>query len=126
LGGNGGIDSINTVVLFGTNTSHNAEVQKPRVHRKLSLNPINKFYNDSSINSLDAILFSNTLIQFNPGADKKTPYVLALAKLENESFIMVNLYDNMENVLKSTNGLMNGKTRIRLVRQESVWIGIVD
>lgn len=126
LGGNGGIDSINTVVLFGTNTSHNAEVQKPRVHRKLSLNPINKFYNDSSINSLDAILFSNTLIQFNPGADKKTPYVLALAKLENESFIMVNLYDNMENVLKSTNGLMNGKTRIRLVRQENVWIGIVD
>jgi len=126
MGGNGGIDSINSVVIFGTDITKENSVQKLTVHRKLSLNPIHNFYNDSSSKNLEATLFSHTIIQFNPGGDKKPPYVLALAKFNDGSFVMVNLYDKMKNELKSTVGLKNGHTKIQMEHLEGIWKGTID
>jgi acetyl-CoA acyltransferase len=126
LGGNGGIDSINSVLLFGIDPNHKSEVQETKIHRRLSLNPIQNYYNSDSKKEIKATLLSHTVIQFNPGGEKKPPYVLALALLENGDFIMVNLYDKNNNEIKSVDGLKNSKTSLLLKKDGSIWKGIID
>lgn len=126
LGGNGGIDSINSVILFGTDPNHNSYAQEAKIYRKLSLNPIQNYYNSDSKKEFKATLLSHTLIQFNPGGEKKPPYVLALALLENGDFIMVNLYDKYNNEIKSIVGLKNSKTSLLLKKDGSIWKGTID
>ncbi len=94
LGNNGGIDSINSVVLLSlenrTQTLRNEKsISKPR---KLTLNPVRDCYQMVKNRSESkGTLLSYTTIFFNPGGDRKPPYILALVEVE-QGFLMTNLY----------------------------------
>ncbi|MCZ8342312.1 MAG: thiolase family protein [Leptospira sp.] len=86
LGGNGGIDSINSVVIFSKTKPMN-RARTPIVTKPLTVN-IPKVTEGET-----GTIVSATPVYFNPGGDKKPPYLLVVSRTTEGSLILTNLYD---------------------------------
>lgn len=107
LGGNGGIDSINSVVIFSTEDNLNP-VRLPQIARPIQVNEV-----DAKAGDLCEIL-SATTVHFNPGGDKKPPYVLCALQTDRGTLCVTNLFSSDEKEIESTDGIDFRKTRVRL------------
>lgn len=143
LGNNGGIDSINSVVLFSTSPSNSIPKkdqagslgwkQSTTAKQKLSLNNRKKFeekFAKAPSEKEPAVDFSGKLlsfckIAFNPGGERKPPYTLGLVEDDNGDFLMVDLQTKDGKPFLETNRLIIGKTKILTQREDGFWIGIV-
>ncbi|PJZ69945.1 acetyl-CoA acetyltransferase [Leptospira perolatii] len=115
LGGNGGIDSINSTALFSSKKPDSGRKPKTAKLKPLFLNrPGAKTGEIGSV-------WSSTVINFNPASSIKTPYSLVLVKLEEDRFIVANLYDKSGNLLKNINELEYDKTRVKIDRDKNQW-----
>lgn len=116
LGGNGGVDSINSLVPVFRDpppgTAGNS-TEPPR----LTLNHPEKSTGEGE-------LFLTTTVHFNAAGALRPPYVLALVKMENGFFTMCNLFRNGE-LLKSDEGLVSG-TNIRFQEMDGVVQGVLE
>ncbi|MDZ4725331.1 MAG: thiolase family protein [Leptospira sp.] len=107
LGGNGGIDSINSVIIFSTN-DNNYPTRSPQISRPIHINEV-----DAKEGEICEILSIST-VHFNAGGDKKTPYVLCAAQTERGSMILTNLYDENEKEILTSEGLSFKQTKVQL------------
>ncbi|GBF50269.1 hypothetical protein LPTSP4_17940 [Leptospira ryugenii] len=107
LGGNGGIDSINSVVLFSTEDSEHP-IAKPQIARQLQVNEVDAKEGDV------CQIISLSLVQFNPGGEKKTPYLLCASETERGTLVITNLFNkNLEEIL-SQEGISASQNKVRL------------
>ncbi|WCL49312.1 thiolase C-terminal domain-containing protein [Leptospira sp. GIMC2001] len=143
LGGNGGIDSINSVALFSQESANTQSQRKPIIHRRLKLNKI--IHPEKNTNSTIAknnidqsqnqipneqterigTILTSTVVYFNPGGEKKTPYVLALVSLENGNFVMTNIYQENGDECRNLDLIKNNHTKIRIIPNNNIWKGII-
>lgn len=128
LGNNGGIDSINSVVLFSTMNPGEKPRFKPKTKSKLQLNPVQDIEllakSATSKHPLIGHILSSTLITFNPGGEKKPPYILVLVALDSGGFVMANLYHPNGEESKNTSSL-SSSTKVQLVNENGLWKGIL-
>lgn len=131
LGNNGGIDSINSVVLFSTeNVKKDPTLINQPNTRRIQLNPIQELYHlIKEEGSLPGKLIVSTTVYFNPGGDKKPPYTLALVEckhpLIDDGFVMVNILNNQGQELKDDSNLTPG-TPITVTWKNGLLHGILD
>ncbi|MCZ8155739.1 MAG: thiolase family protein [Leptospira sp.] len=113
LGGNGGIDSINSVVLFATEDNEKP-AKAPQISRLIGVNTV-----DAKDGELCTLL-SATTVHFNPGGDKKTPYVLCAVETERGSLLVTNLFDKYnKEILTTENFSFKGKqVKLKFINQK--------
>lgn len=104
LGGNGGIDSINSVVLFSK--------EKPKPSREpLTLKPLEVNVPSPKQGEKATILTVST-IYFNPGGEKKPPYLIVCSTKENGEMVLTNLFGKDGTEILSKEGLELGKSKV--------------
>ncbi|TGM72959.1 thiolase family protein [Leptospira mtsangambouensis] len=104
LGGNGGIDSINSVVLFSK--------EKPKPSREpFTLKPLEVNVPSPKLGEKATILTVST-IYFNPGGEKKPPYLIVCSTKENGEMVLTNLYGKDGTEILSKEGLELGKSKV--------------
>ncbi|TGL12340.1 thiolase C-terminal domain-containing protein [Leptospira meyeri] len=104
LGGNGGIDSINSVVLFSK--------EKPKPGREpLALKPLEVNVPNPKVGEKATILTVSTIF-FNPGGEKKPPYLIVCSTKENGEMVLTNLYGKNGAEILSKEGLVLGKSKV--------------
>ncbi|MCG6139238.1 thiolase C-terminal domain-containing protein [Leptospira mtsangambouensis] len=104
LGGNGGIDSINSVVLFSK--------EKPKPSREpFTLKPLEVNVPSPKLGEKATILTVST-IYFNPGGEKKPPYLIVCSTKENGEMVLTNLYGKDGVEILSKEGLELGKSKV--------------
>lgn len=96
LGGNGGIDSINSVIIF-SKTKPTNPARRPIPLKQLTVN-IPKVTEGET-----GTIVTATPVFFNPGGEKKPPYLLVVSKTNEGSLILTNLYDKNNNELIDSN-----------------------
>lgn len=147
LSANGGIDSINSVVLFSLSPTSSSKIQaenidsdrvpddsknsppirnSSRINSQLRLNRRTEFDSLSEGEILDGRLLVATEVFFNPGGEKKPPYILALVESISKNFIMCNLQNPDHSEFTDFNQLVPGKTKIRIKKKDGIFIGIVE
>lgn len=115
MGGNGGIDSVNSVVLFSTTPRH-AEERDPFPRRKdVFLNRIGCDEDE------EGRVFASTTVNFNPDGPFPAPYVLALVRFERDRVVMANLCDASGALLVSDAGVVFDLTRVVMRRDGPRW-----
>ncbi|EPG73840.1 hypothetical protein LEP1GSC058_3196 [Leptospira fainei serovar Hurstbridge str. BUT 6] len=120
LGGNGGVDSINSVALFSSKRPG-----KKHVERKPNLKPL-------TLNKLGAdegeagIVWSSTTVNMNPGFPWKPPYSLVIVKLGINRFILANLHEKNGNLVKTGDQLEYDKTKVTITREGRRWKAILS
>ncbi|TGL46923.1 thiolase family protein [Leptospira meyeri] len=104
LGGNGGIDSINSVILFSK--------EKPKPQREpLTLKPLEVNVPNPKVGEKATILTVSTIF-FNPGGEKKPPYLIVCSTKENGEMVLTNLYGKNGAEILSKDGLELGKSKV--------------
>ena len=120
LSGNGGVDSINSVVLFSTETSSESKSGLLFHSRKLKLNHPNPKEGSQ------ATVLSATTVYFNPAGEIKPPYTVAIVKCDDDSSLLVNLASADGSLLQSHETIELDKTQVRLQKDATgKWIGIL-
>jgi|GEM_PF-1985670 len=119
LGGNGGIDSINSVVIFSTEESSNAERQ-PQISRQIYVNEI-----DAHEEEVCEIL-SATTVYFNPGGEKKPPYVLVALQTERGSMLLTNLFDQSGREIENIENMSLRQTKVRLKKIQGILQAVME
>jgi acetyl-CoA acyltransferase len=115
MGGNGGIDSVNSVVLFSTTPRH-AEERDPFPRRKdVFLNRIGCDEDE------EGRVCASTTVNFNPDGPFPAPYVLALVRFERDRVVMANLCDASGALLVSDAGVVFDLTRVVMRRDGPRW-----
>ncbi|MCB1180080.1 MAG: thiolase family protein, partial [Leptospiraceae bacterium] len=109
MSGNGGIDSVNSVVIF-SELSH--EIKYQHLDENSIIREAKKYFplNKPDFEEAEGILYSYTVIGFNPGGEKRSPYVLALVKTKNQNFVLCNIQKPSGELLKSDENLEIEKT----------------
>ncbi|MCG6147752.1 thiolase family protein [Leptospira levettii] len=105
LGGNGGIDSINSVILFSKDKIDKTP-KEPMNLKPLEVNV------PSPKEKEKATILSATTIYFNPGGEKKPPYLIVCSTKDNGEMVLTNLYDKEGKEIVSKEGLELGKTKV--------------
>lgn len=113
LSGNGGIDSINTVVIFTT------ESEARQRTKTLPLKQLSVASPDVQEGETGTILTSTT-VYFNPGSEKKPPYVLVLTKTPSGKMKLSNLYSSQGEEIKTDENVQLGITQVvfRIIDQK--------
>lgn len=111
LGGNGGIDSINSVILF-SKTKPNKNPRIPHNTKSLSINIPDVKAGD------EGTILSASVVYFNPGGEKKPPYLIVVSKNEKGSMVLTNLYDKKGIEITQTKGLELGKTKLKYLSMD--------
>ncbi len=107
LGGNGGIDSINSVVLFSTEESK-VGIRDTKIPRPIYVNEVDAEEGE------ECQILSATTVHFNPGGDKKPPYVLCALETKRGTMLVSNLYGKDQKELESTENLILRETSVKL------------
>ena len=126
MSNNGGIDSINSVVIFSRNPD--------AIHKNFPDQDTKKIPNKvwfplnlplpEKIEHI-GILYSYTIIYYNPGGNIKPPYNLVCVKLPDDRLIFCNLYDSEENMIISDKELIQDETKVLLKYQDKKWKGYI-
>ncbi|TGN19474.1 thiolase family protein [Leptospira idonii] len=113
LGGNGGIDSINSVIIFSKELPRKPK-RKANITRTISVNvPQGK-------EGEEGFILSATTVNFNPGGEKKPPYLLCAVQTKGGSMILTNLYDSQGKEIISAEGIRLGETKVKLQNKNSI------
>lgn len=123
LGGNGGIDTMNAVAILGR---PERPPLAPRDHQSsvAALPPLN---HAGFKPGEEGLLYSATVIRFNPGKRKETPYALGLVRLPNDRLVMARLADGGGHSLDSIDQLALDGSRLRLSLRSGVpWADVLD
>lgn len=105
LSGNGGIDSINTVVLFTLDKNPRKPIPARKLKQLSVADPL-VAENES------ATILSSTTVYFNPGGSKKPPYVLVLSKTASGKMKLTNLYEKNGEEVKTDDAVKPGETTV--------------
>jgi hypothetical protein len=105
LGGNGGIDSINSVILFAKDKTERDSKETMEL-KPLEVNV------PSPKEKEHATILSATTIYFNPGGEKKPPYLIVCSTKENGEMVLTNLYNKEGKEIVSKEGLDLGKSKV--------------
>ncbi|XDD50410.1 thiolase family protein [Leptospira sp. WS92.C1] len=118
LGGNGGVDSINSVAIFSSTPSKT----KSRVpqSKKLFLNQNGAKENETGL------VYSSTTVNMNPGSFTKAPYSLALVKMGSGRYVMVNVFDFQGELLKTDQSLQIDRSKLKIVNENGFLKGILS
>ncbi|AOP32597.1 acetyl-CoA acetyltransferase [Leptospira tipperaryensis] len=118
LGGNGGVDSINSVAIFSSKPS---KLKAKSVKRpKLFLNQ-----NGAKENEIGTV-FSSTTVNMNPGSFTKAPYSLVLVKMKSGRYVMVNAYNKNGELLKTDQTLEIDRSKLKIVNENGFLKGILS
>ncbi|EMO55222.1 thiolase family protein [Leptospira noguchii] len=117
LGGNGGIDSINSVAIFSSEPS---KLKPKKIKTKLLFLNQN-WANDNEIGTL----YSSTTVNLNPGFITKTPYSLALVKMKRGRYVMVNVFNSKGELLKTDQGLRFDSSKLKIQNENGILKGIL-
>ncbi|MBM9499851.1 thiolase family protein [Leptospira sp. 201903071] len=118
LGGNGGVDSINSVAIFSSKPSKLKAKSAKRP--KLFLNQ-----NGAKENEVGTV-FSSTTVNMNPGSFTKAPYSLALVKMKSGRYVMVNAYNKNGELLKTDQLLEIDRSKLKIVSENGFLKGILS
>jgi acetyl-CoA acetyltransferase len=119
LGGNGGIDSINSVVIFSTEESPKP-MRTPQISRQIYVNEP-----DAAEGEICEIL-SATTVHFNPGGDKKPPYVLCAIQTNRGSMCVTNLFNKEGKEINSIEGLNFRQIKVRLKKIDGLLQAVIE
>lgn len=115
MGGNGGIDSVNSVVLFSMTPRHGGD-RDPFPRRKdVFLNRVGCDEGE------EGTVFASTSVNFNPDGPVQPPYVLALVRFERDRVVMANLCDASGGVLVSDPDVAFDRTSVVMRRDGPRW-----
>lgn len=117
LGGNGGIDSINSVAIFSSEPSK-LKPKKIKI-KQLFLNQ--NWANDNEIGTL----YSSTTVNLNPGFITKTPYSLALVKMQPGRYVMVNVFNSKGELLKTDQDFQFDSSKLKIRNENGILKGIL-
>lgn len=118
LGGNGGVDSINSVAIF---SSESFKVKSKSVKRpKLFLNQ-----NGAKQNEIGTV-YSSTTVNMNPGSFTKAPYSLVLVKMKSGRYVMVNAYNKNGELLKTDETLEIDRSKLKIINENGFLKGILS
>ncbi|MDF3819499.1 thiolase family protein [Leptospira sp. 96542] len=106
LGGNGGIDSINSVIVFSKSKPQET-LRPPNKIKKLEVNVPNPKEGET------AVILSASAIHFNPGGEKKPPYLIVCAQKDNGELVLTNLFSNEGVEITSIEGLKLNQTKVK-------------
>lgn len=115
LGGNGGIDSINSVALFTKD-----KPGKERKPRKPNLTPLSLNVPGADLGETGTI-WSATTINMNPGFSWKPPYSLVLVRFAENRFLLANLFEKDGTLRKTDDHISYDKTRVKIEREGRRW-----
>ncbi|MCC5814712.1 MAG: thiolase family protein [Leptospira sp.] len=123
MGNNGGIDSINSVLLFSpvSGSGEVREPKKPLFRRRLQLN--GRWKCDPSQKEIIGTVLTATTVLFNPGGDKKPPYVIALIVDDFGNFVMANIFNSQGEEIKDHSRLIYNESKVRMVQKDGIWKG---
>ncbi|EMM86179.1 PF01796 domain protein [Leptospira santarosai str. 2000027870] len=117
VGGNGGVDSINTVAIFSSTRSK----FKPK-----KIKPKRLFLNQNEVeNNEIGTVYSSTTVNMNPGSFTKAPYSLALVKMKEGRYVMVNVFDSQGKLLKTDHGLRFDSSELKIINEKGFLKGIL-
>ncbi|WP_061249293.1 thiolase C-terminal domain-containing protein [Leptospira alstonii] len=118
LGGNGGVDSINSVAIFSS-TPSKLKPKKIKA-RRLFLNQ------NGAKNNEVGTLYSSTTVNMNPGSFTKAPYTLALVKMKPGRYVMVNVFDSKGELLKTDQTLQLDSSKLKIANENGFLKGILS
>lgn len=117
VGGNGGVDSINTVAIFSSTRS----TFKPK-----KIKPKHLFLNQNEVkNNEIGTVYSSTTVNMNPGFSTKVPYSLALVKMKAGGYVMVNVFDFQGKLLKTDHMLRFDSSKLKVISENGFLKGIL-
>lgn len=117
VGGNGGVDSINTVAIFSSIRS----TFKPK-----KIKPKHLFLNQNEVkNNEIGTVYSSTTVNMNPGFFTKVPYSLALVKMKAGGYVMVNVFDFQGKLLKTDHMLRFDSSELKVISENGFLKGIL-
>lgn len=119
LGGNGGIDSINSIALFSSDRPSN-----DRKSGTPELSPLTLNKPGADIGE-EGVVWSSTTVNMNPGFSWKPPYSLALIKLAENRFILANVHEKDGTIRKSGDELQYDKTRVKIEKEGRRWKAVL-
>ncbi|EMY77055.1 hypothetical protein LEP1GSC060_3221 [Leptospira weilii serovar Ranarum str. ICFT] len=118
LGGNGGVDSINSVAIFSSVPS---KLKPKKIKaRRLFLNQ------NGAKNNEVGTLYSSTTVNMNPGSFTKAPYSLALVKMKPGRYVMVNVYNSKGELLKTDGTLQLDSSKLKIASENGFLKGILS
>ncbi|TGL34187.1 thiolase family protein [Leptospira koniambonensis] len=115
LGGNGGIDSINSIALFSSERP-----SSDRKSRSPELSPLTLNTPGADIGE-EGVIWSSTTVNMNPGFSWKPPYSLALIKLAENRFVLANIHEKDGTMRKSGDELQYDRTRVKIEKEGRRW-----
>ncbi|TGL60899.1 thiolase C-terminal domain-containing protein [Leptospira sarikeiensis] len=118
LGGNGGIDSINSVALFTTEAPTNRKSRPPE------LSPLTLNRPGADVGEVGTI-WSSTTVNMNPGFSWKPPYSLALVKLGENRFVIANVHEKDGTIRKTGDELQYDRTQVKIEKEGRRWKAIL-
>ncbi|MBF3375829.1 OB-fold domain-containing protein [Leptospira borgpetersenii] len=117
VGGNGGVDSINTVAIFSSTRS---------TFKSKKIKPKHLFLNQNEVkNNEIGTVYSSTTVNMNPGFFTKVPYSLALVKMKAGGYIMVNIFDFQGKLLKTDHMLRFDSSKLKVISENGFLKGIL-
>ncbi|BDA80120.1 acetyl-CoA acetyltransferase [Leptospira kobayashii] len=113
LGGNGGIDSINSVIIFSKEAPKKGR-RSAQPTRNLGVNV------PDAKDGEDGVILSASAVHFNPGGEKKPPYLLCAVTTNSGSMLLTNLFSAAGEEIKSADTIEIGKTKVKLKIQNGI------
>jgi len=113
LGGNGGIDSINSVIIFSKEEPKKGK-RSVRPTRTLGVNV------PAAKDGEEGVILSASAVHFNPGGEKKPPYLLCAVTTNSDSMLLTNLFSESGEEIKSLETVEIGKTKVKLKIQNGI------
>jgi acetyl-CoA acyltransferase len=119
LGGNGGIDSISAVALFDAERpDEKRQARRPKL-RRLGLNRTGARAGETGT------VWSAVTVMINPGFAVQPPYVLAVVEIEKDRCVLAVLRGPDGAILKQSESVTCGASRVRLEREGALWTAIL-
>jgi len=115
MGGNGGIDSVNSVVLFSTTPREGVDRDPFPRKKDVFLNRVGCDEGE------EGTVFASTAIHFNPDSPVPVPCVLALVQFERDRVVMANLCDASGGFLVADPDVVFDHTRVVMRRDGPRW-----
>ncbi|TGL54241.1 thiolase family protein [Leptospira wolffii] len=119
LGGNGGIDSINSVALFAKKAPGTERKSAPPKLVQLKLNRLGADPGETGT------IWSSTTVNMNPGFSWKPPYSLALVKLGENRFVLANVHEKDGSLRKTGDDLSYDQTKVKIDLDGKRWKAIL-
>lgn len=120
LGGNGGIDSVNAVALFGEVPLKTEDAGYEKAPGKPALNSVGAESTDTGI------LYAASAISLNPSYALKNPYVIGFIQLDTGKVILAPLFESDGKHLQSEEGLVYDSTKVKIIKSDTFMKAVIQ